>query len=877
MSEINALYNWFAVDTGKLAPVNCHVPTYAEFQTLITTLGGDSVAGGHLKETGFIHWTSPNEGADNSSGFAALGAGYRGDDGVFRLSLDFASFHSSSDPSAFPNGGVILGYYTAESAYWTGSIIKKHGFSIRCLLDHPETWYSGMTITDFDGNVYGTVKIGDQAWLTSNLKVTHYNDGEIIPNVTDPVVWASLTTGAMCYYNNETPPITTGNAPIVMGSLADFNEPFNIMFSIGDIRELSFGSANKSYTLNIPLTKLNKRLLKFVTQSDVKSEPTEVVSLYLDEQLIISGKMIVLSHDDYSVKVIINQDDWMDVIKEIKATTLDFSAFDHLLTQANIEASWTATYPAYRYPMIFFGPLVSAETGPTAKWYPNDFIPMISIYHILIGILSGYTIVSEWLNSAYLKSKYILAKETIANDSFIRGKQMNVAVAGDLINSDTTSIPAGSSGNSQLYNIRIEFGTETTDEGGDWDNDTYTVPEDGTYKFKTSVTLLNNAPSNPSFTITSESATISIIHKRGAVETVLATISAAAYTGTELLQNIEYELTTKYYHMIAGDEVFVQLYINCNVNNTGGSPEDLTIGVKSVDSTFENIWNNVNKYAGINKNMSLEEMLPDVTQLDFLAAIRDIYNLRFWMDKSNKTLHIEPWDQFLTDQIVDITNLIDHDNPATEMISPYFSKYIDLKWKNDDSDEAYTEYLKENTNGPGLKQIVLTSEFCKSNIDSREHRFSSIITGKNSMIGEFLTDVPRIWNKVPNYTDLAYDRKVNFNTRIVNWDGLTAGFTWYFDASTKTSYPKISGLDWDDIYTAYWQKIFKRIDKGKLLTLRVKVKPAFLSQFVTKINNVQTENFRPRYKATVKGIENYYRLQKITSDGEIAELELFLE
>lgn len=874
---INAQYNWYSVNTGKLAPANCHVPTYAEFQTLVTELGGQSVAGGHLKEAGTVHWSDPNTGADNSSGFTAISGGFRlGLDGSFGDIAISAYFHTSDDYNTASNVGMNL-YSILESVGSFGTPVswKKMGTNIRCLLDHPETWYSGMTITDIDGNVYGTVQIGDQVWLTENLKATHYNDGEIIPNVTDPSIWASLTTGAMCYYNNETPVVTV--TPIVFGSLADFNEPFNIMFSIGDIRELSFGSANKSYTLNIPLTKLNKRLLKFVTQSDVKSEPTEIVSLYLDEQLIISGKMIVLSHDDYSAKVIINQDDWMDVIKKVKATALDFSAFDHLLTQANIEASWTATYPAYRYPMIFFGPLVSAETGPTAKWYPNDFIPMISIYHILIGILSGYTIVSEWLNSAYLKSKYILAKETIANDSFIRGKQMNVAVAGDLINSDTTSIPAGSSGNSQLYNIRIEFGTETTDEGGGWDNDTYTVPEDGTYKFKTSVTLLNNAPSNPSFTITSESATISIIHKRGAVETVLATISAAAYTGTELLQNIEYELTTKYYHMIAGDEVFVQLYINCNVNNTGGSPEDLTIGVKSVDSTFENIWNNVNKYAGINKNMSLEEMLPDVTQLDFLAAIRDIYNLRFWMDKSNKTLHIEPWDQFLTDQIVDITNLIDHDNPATEMISPYFSKYIDLKWKNDDSDEAYTEYLKENTNGPGLKQIVLTSEFCKSNIDSREHRFSSIITGKNSMIGEFLTDVPRIWNKVPNYVDLDYDRKVNFNTRIVHWDGLTAGFTWYFDASTKTSYPKISGLDWDDIYLAYWQKIFHKIDKGKLLPLRVRIKPAFLSQFVTKINNVQAENFRPKYKATINGIENYYRLQKITSDGELAELELFLE
>ena len=59
------------------------------------------------------------------------------------------------------------------------------------------------TVVDYDGNVYDTVNIGTQVWMKQNLKVTHYNDGVPIPNVQDSVTWGNLTTGARCYYNND--------------------------------------------------------------------------------------------------------------------------------------------------------------------------------------------------------------------------------------------------------------------------------------------------------------------------------------------------------------------------------------------------------------------------------------------------------------------------------------------------------------------------------------------------------------------------------------------------------------------------------------------------------------------------------------------------
>ncbi len=59
------------------------------------------------------------------------------------------------------------------------------------------------TVTDIDGNVYQTVKIGDQWWMMENLKVTHYRNGDPIPHITNNGEWAISDSGAYCNYNND--------------------------------------------------------------------------------------------------------------------------------------------------------------------------------------------------------------------------------------------------------------------------------------------------------------------------------------------------------------------------------------------------------------------------------------------------------------------------------------------------------------------------------------------------------------------------------------------------------------------------------------------------------------------------------------------------
>ncbi|MFA4907888.1 MAG: FISUMP domain-containing protein [archaeon] len=65
------------------------------------------------------------------------------------------------------------------------------------------------TVTDIDGNTYKTVKIGDQWWMAENLKVTHYRNGDAIPNVTDNLEWSGLISGAYCNYANDINKVAT--------------------------------------------------------------------------------------------------------------------------------------------------------------------------------------------------------------------------------------------------------------------------------------------------------------------------------------------------------------------------------------------------------------------------------------------------------------------------------------------------------------------------------------------------------------------------------------------------------------------------------------------------------------------------------------------
>ena len=186
------LYNWYAVsDPRGLAPEGWHVPTDVEWQTLIDFAGGESVAGGKLKETGFVHWNSPNSGATNEVGFNALGSGYLDAVGDYVWKNTGTLFAISTliletQPTHF----LIRDSYT----WFINNYGKfEHGISIRLIKDNSIN--EGDVI--IDGDTYNSITIGTQVWLQQNLAVRHYQNGDLIGSD------FTGTIGAVTAYNND--------------------------------------------------------------------------------------------------------------------------------------------------------------------------------------------------------------------------------------------------------------------------------------------------------------------------------------------------------------------------------------------------------------------------------------------------------------------------------------------------------------------------------------------------------------------------------------------------------------------------------------------------------------------------------------------------
>jgi uncharacterized protein (TIGR02145 family) len=131
-----AIYNSSYIMSSNICPEGWHVPTQDEWITLLDFLGGKELAGGKLKEKGIYHWSAPNDGATNESGFSALPGGMR---------------YGTSNPSGSPYSNLGITFRLAcddlwtyqmsneESAVMTGlnaGYWDKPGFYVRCMKDN---------------------------------------------------------------------------------------------------------------------------------------------------------------------------------------------------------------------------------------------------------------------------------------------------------------------------------------------------------------------------------------------------------------------------------------------------------------------------------------------------------------------------------------------------------------------------------------------------------------------------------------------------------------------------------------------------------------------------------------------------------------------
>lgn len=132
-NSYGALYNYHAIaDSRNICPIGWRIPTKSDCESLGSFLGGKSISGGKLKETGTVHWYSPNEEcATDKSKFSARGGGSRSNGGMFEYIRQMASFWTSSLSGGTEAYFYFLSFETCE--LYIEPADKKYGFSVRCI------------------------------------------------------------------------------------------------------------------------------------------------------------------------------------------------------------------------------------------------------------------------------------------------------------------------------------------------------------------------------------------------------------------------------------------------------------------------------------------------------------------------------------------------------------------------------------------------------------------------------------------------------------------------------------------------------------------------------------------------------------------------
>lgn len=301
------LYTHNQIMSSDFCPVGWHVPTEAEWDTLVAYLLGEALAGGKLKNVGTALWESPNTGADDESGFRAVPGGkfdalfdllglkgllwladdgcplapellnpseityesfrvnWKASDGATGYYLDvsespvFASFMMGYEDK---DVGNVLTALVEDLEPYTMYYFRLRAYTDVCLSDDSVTGLARTlsALKDLDGNIYLPKTIGTQQWIGSNFKCTKYANGDAIPNITDAGEWVNGWIGGAV-----APLIYDSNVSTGVGAATwTFGQTFTLDAS-KIINKITFTVTN--YNTKVGSPNFNIRLSLYNTES----------------------------------------------------------------------------------------------------------------------------------------------------------------------------------------------------------------------------------------------------------------------------------------------------------------------------------------------------------------------------------------------------------------------------------------------------------------------------------------------------------------------------------------------------------------------------------------------------------------------------------
>jgi hypothetical protein len=506
-----------------------------------------------------------------------------------------------------------------------------------------------------------------------------------------------------------------------------------ITYAIDDLQNLDSKSTSFTKTIVLPGTANNNKLLGNIfdfnnANFDNPLDPNVLANfnaarnasarIEIDGLQIMKGVLRLLEiihvdgHIEYECALFGELGGFINALGNKRLEDLDFSAYDHTYSYANIVASWNTTgSTSYCYPLIDYGNVSTDKINFQYKTFKPALFVREYLDKIFTG--SGYTYECDLFNTSDFR------KLIVPNNS----KQLTKETSDVLKLTKAINQSMNEGGSQDFVSYETKVGSLFTASASDT-----TFTYNGTPTLTTNITIEIFGD----YTLATRPLTIAVL-KNG----VAISGSSQTYNGTDLL----------YYNK----SLSVTLATNDTLRVRTSCILDIGDEVNVSESTI-NVINNVATTAPIElgDTMVINNTIPKgIFQKDFVTSIMKMYNLLIVEDKY-KTNHlvIKPYVDFYTGTIVDWSDKLDHSKAIKiKPMSEINARYYNFKYKQD-NDFYNEDYRKKFNEGYGDRVYDNGLEFAKDT-ESVE-----IIFASSPLFGTSTTDkiFPAIYKKSDNNT-----------------------------------------------------------------------------------------------------------------------------
>jgi len=639
----------------------------------------------------------------------------------------------------------------------------------------------------------------------------------------------------------------------------------------------------------------------------------------------------------YAIQIMADNTDWRVAIKNLNIRDLDYSQYDHTYDIVNQKLSETTDGIVGTiedeflvYGLINYGKFSGiAEDNEVAT---RDLKPALNIKRFFVDIFKnqGYKIESDFVDSDLFSRLYLpFTGKTLGNDDeFAFNNQFKATMSGDSFHGtfyNAFPVPSFQIRDLAatdpvdeffLFGDRVAFDTEVFDNPGAFTpassvpsiatnlegyvpitGAAYTSTVNSRQKFKTTLDGKLQLVYTSWFPLLPNNEAIRAVeririnlsiklngNKIASADNTLFMDPIPAPVGTPKIHNFNTTLETNEIDIEIGDVVTVEFeYYISNSQIVEAPSGAFPIVVNNLESsvtirqesTFENeVFPDLLEDSVVPVN----ENLPDIKQLDLVQALKHMFNLYFMTDIDERTIYIEPRNEFYSGETIDMRNKIDINEKIRVLpLGDQENKQIRWRYKTDSTDIAIERRETETGDVLAAHLDDVTNLYAKPGIDENNNGIfaPTAMDTEPNQLGFSVSKIPKLWKTFDDDDTIAPKFNTDFEYRILYYAGVVdlqpgetgynqvrkAGDSSFFSAqqSLRTDYPhmySINDLVANDnslyfnttnrshgLFEKHYKGTLRTINDGKLIKAKV---------YLTE-NEVENLDFRRPWLVRVEG------------------------